>query len=74
MVRPLLCCVLLVLAACSKPEPPEKERPPEPQAKEEHTELRDAIKAPIDKAKGVEDQVQKAAEDQQKAIDKAAGG
>ena len=29
------------LSACGKPEPPEKERPPEPQAT--HSELRDAI-------------------------------
>lgn len=73
MVRLLLCCALLVLAACSKPEPPEKERPPEPRAAETHTELRDAIKAPLDKAKDVEDQVQQGKEAQDAAIE-AAGG
>lgn len=56
---PLLC------AACSKPEPPEKERPPEPQA----TELRDAIQQPIDRAKAVEGEVQDAAAQQRAAID-----
>lgn len=78
MVRPLLCGALLALAAsmlgaCSKPRPPEKERPPEPQASEQHTELGDAIQAPLDKAKGVEDEVQKAADEQRAAIE-AAGG
>jgi hypothetical protein len=66
------CGVLLValcVAACSKPQPPEKEQPPEPQA----TELRDAIQAPIEKAQGVEAEVQEAAEAQREAIE-AAGG
>ena len=45
----LLLLVLLPLAAC-KPEPPPLEQPPEPKA----TELRDAIKRPIDQAKAVE--------------------
>jgi hypothetical protein len=74
MVRPLLCFVLLALTACSKPQPPEKERRPEPQAREESTELPDAIQAPINKAKGVEDEVQKAADEQRAAIDAATGG
>jgi hypothetical protein len=73
MVRLLLCCVLLLLAACSKPQPPEKERPPEPRSAEAHTGLGDAIRAPLDKAKGVEDQVQKDKEAQDAAIE-AAGG
>jgi hypothetical protein len=60
---PLLC------AACSKPEPPEKERPPEPQA----TELRDAIQQPIDRARAAEDQVRKAAAQQRAAIDAQSG-
>lgn len=57
--------VLLSCAACSKPEPPEKERPPEPQA----TELSDAIQQPIDRAKAVDGQVQDAAAQQRAAID-----
>ena len=71
----LLTCA--AVAACSKPQPPDKERPPEPQATapaaEQHTELRDAIQAPIDKAKAVEATVDQAAEEQRKAIE-AAGG
>ncbi len=61
---------LLALAAC-KPAPPDPERPPEPQAR--HTELRDAIQAPLDKARAVEDEVQEAAEAQRAAIE-ASGG
>ena len=73
MVRPLLCCALLLFAAaCSKPQPPEKERPVDPQA-QGHTELRDAIQAPIEKAKKVEDTTQDAKEAQDAAIE-AQGG
>ena len=62
----------LTLAGCSKPRPPEKQRPPEPQAAQ-HTQLRDAIKAPIDKARDVEAATQAAADAQRAAIE-AAGG
>ncbi|QNP39624.1 hypothetical protein [Lysobacter solisilvae (ex Woo and Kim 2020)] len=72
MVRLLLCCALLALAACSRPQPPEKERPVDPQA-QAHTELRDAIQAPIDKARQVDADVQKAQDAQDAALE-AAGG
>jgi hypothetical protein len=64
------------LAACSKPEPPEKERPPEPKASSEprHTELRDAIQAPIDRAKSVEKTTLDAADKQRAEIDAQTGG
>ena len=67
---------LLLLAGCSKPEPPEKERPPEPKASTEprHTELRDAIQAPIDKAKSAEQTTLDAAEKQRAEIDAQTGG
>ena len=70
MMRTLTCCALLpmALAACSKPPPPDKERPVEPQAAQ-HTQLRDAIKAPIDQARNVEADLQKAADAQRAAID-----
>jgi hypothetical protein len=55
--------------ACRPPEPPPTDEPPEPQA----TQLRDAIQAPIEKAKAVEDQVQDAADTQRAEIE-AAGG
>ena len=73
MLRTLPCCVLLLLAACT-PEPPEKDRPPEPQAaRQAHTGLRDAIQAPLDKARDVEGQLQKDKDAQDAAIE-AAGG
>lgn len=61
-----------LLAACSKPQPPEKERPPEPQA-EAHSGSRDAIHAPLEQARAVETEVQHAADAQRAAIE-AAGG
>lgn len=71
---------LLALGAC-KPEPPEKEQPPEPQAaapatrqSDQHTELRDAIQRPIERAEQVEADVEKAAEAQRAAIEAATGG
>lgn len=65
----------LLLCACSRPEVPDKERPPEPQAAApaHHTELRDAIQAPQDKARAVEGAVEDAAKAQRDAIE-AAGG
>lgn len=70
MMRTLACCVVLLaaLAACSKPQPPEKERPVEPQAAQ-HTELRDAIQAPLEQARNVGADVQKAADAQRAAIE-----
>ncbi|MEI2431946.1 MULTISPECIES: hypothetical protein [Lysobacter] len=63
----LTCAALL--AACSKPQPPEKEHPVDPQA----TQMRDAIQKPIEKAKAVEGDVQQGAQNTRDAID-AAGG
>lgn len=66
-------CVLgLALCACGKPQPPERERPVEPQAPQ-HTELRDAIQRPIDRAKQADQAVQDAAAAQRKAIEDAGG-
>jgi hypothetical protein len=78
MLRPSLvhfvaASLLLACAACSKPEPPDKEQPPEPQAMHD-TQLRDAIQAPIDRAKAVEPAVLDAAQQQKDAIDAQAGG
>ena len=69
MMRTLVgCAVLAALAACSKPPPPEKERPPVPKAAQ-HAQVRDAIQAPLDKARNVEADVRKAADAQRAAID-----
>ena len=64
--------VLLPLLAACQPEPPSKERPPEPQASaaaNKNTQLRDAIQAPQDKARATEDQTLQAADAQRAAID-----
>ncbi|HEY5780708.1 MAG TPA: hypothetical protein VIT66_02400 [Lysobacter sp.] len=72
MARAWICGIVVavaLMAGCSKPKPPEKDRPVEPQA----TQLRDAIQAPIEKARQVEGDVQEAA-DQQRAAIEAQGG
>jgi len=56
----------IICVACSKPEPPKKEQRPVPKA---DTELRDAIQAPIDRAKAVEPAVLDAAQQEQDQID-----
>jgi hypothetical protein len=70
----------MTLAACS-PEPtpveptPVPEDEPAPQAVAgEATELRDAIQAPQDKARAVEDTLMQAADAQRDAIDAAESG
>lgn len=75
MMRGLAWCAVLLtsLAACSKPQPPEKERPPVPKAARA-TQMRDAIQAPIDRARQVEIDTQKAAAAQRDAIEAATGG
>ena len=62
-------CLLALLAACQR-EMPDTERPPEPQAAT-HTELRDAIQQPLDKARAVEQTLQQAADQQRKQVDAA---
>ncbi|SFK54371.1 hypothetical protein [Lysobacter sp. cf310] len=56
---------LLLAAGCSKPQPPEKERPVDPKA----TQLRDSIQQPIQKAQAVEADVIEAADKQRDAIE-----
>ena len=82
---PQACAVLALLAcaACSRPEPPPTDQPPEPQAdtavaaagagEERHTQLRDAIQRPLDKARAVEDVTLDAAERQRAEIDAQTG-
>ena len=78
----LFVVALLVLfaAACSRPEPPPTDQPPEPQADATQASapqrgaMTEAIQAPIDKARGVEDTVLDAAEQQKAEIDAQTGG
>lgn len=59
-----LCC------ACSPPKPPPTDEPPAPKAAiDADTQLRDAIRKPIDKAKAVEQTIQDAADKQRAEID-----
>ena len=68
----LLALSLIGLVAC-KPETPPTDEPPAPQAvAAEDTQLRDAIKQPLEKAKAVEGAVQEAADKNSAAIDSAA--
>jgi hypothetical protein len=69
MMRAIALLPLLLLAACARPQPPDTERPPEPQA----TQLRDAVRAPLERAEQVQRQVDADAKAEQAAID-AAGG
>ena len=82
MLRLLLCCVLLALAACSKPQPPEKERPVEPQATYQpqdglgngKTGMPDMVQVPVDQARKIQEDMQKAEEKRQEVIDETGGG
>lgn len=62
----------LLLAGCgqstSAPAPP-----PAPAKQAEATELRDAVQAPLDKARGVEQTLQDDADNTRKAVDDAGG-
>ncbi len=62
---------MLSIAACRQ-DPPPTEQPPEPQAAQ--TGLRDAIQAPQDAARAVEQTVQQGADAQRAQIDAAEAG
>ena len=68
--------VAAALCAFGKPQPPEREKPPEPQAvtPAARSPQQETIQAPIDRAKQVDAQVQEAADAQRAAIDAARGG
>lgn len=73
------CAALLILSVCigcSKPQAPDKQPPPAPQAAAEPraTELRDAIQQPLDQAEAVKQATEDAAGAQRAAIDEATGG
>ncbi|GAB2488857.1 hypothetical protein [Arenimonas alkanexedens] len=68
----LIFAAVLLASACDAPTPdPAPDALPEPQA--QHTELRDAIQAPLDKARAVED-TQAADEAERQRVLEEAGG
>lgn len=76
MRNALLASLCLALCACSDPPPNEEAPPPEPQAAaaaEEHTELRDAMQAPLDKARAVEAEQEQRDADRDQALEDAGG-
>lgn len=73
---PLSIC-LAMLPGCSGPKVPDHDTPPDPQtaapAADQPTQLREAIRRPIDKANDANASVAADAEAQRKAIDAATG-
>lgn len=63
------CLAAILIAAACRPEMPPTEQPPVPTAKA--TELRDAIKAPQEKAKAAQDAMQQATDKQQAQLEAA---
>ncbi|GAB2668080.1 hypothetical protein GCM10027193_22670 [Arenimonas aestuarii] len=61
----------LALCACSDPAPTPTPDPPEPQTAgtQEHTELRDAMQAPLDKAQSVEVTLQEDTAERDQALE-----
>lgn len=75
MSRALILAVLaLTLAACRQPGQDDPDKPVEPQSTAGPTELRDALRQPIDQAKNAEADVQQAEQDRRAAIEAAEGG
>ena len=75
--------LMLAFAACSRPEPPDKDQPPEPQAPQATakpsrsppaTQLRDYMQAPINKAKTAETTVLDAGKQQAADIEAQTSG
>ena len=74
MPRPLIAvAMLMLLAACSKPGVPDKDKPVEPKAAARHDDLARAIHPPIDRAQAAKVAAEAASKAQEAAID-AAGG
>lgn len=73
MKAALTAALCLALCACSEPPPNEETPPPEPQAAaapaEKNTELRDAMQAPLDKARAVEAEQEKLDAERDQALE-----
>ena len=65
----LLLMPMLLLVACGKPQPPDTERPPEPQA----GAMREAIAQPLEKAQAAKAAVEEAGQAERAALKDAEG-
>jgi hypothetical protein len=63
--------LLALLAACSRPDVPEKDKPVEPQAAARHDDLRRAIQTPLQQAHATQAAAEAASKAQDAAIDAA---
>jgi hypothetical protein len=63
--------LLALLAACSKPDMPEKDKPVEPQAAARHDDLGRAIGKPLQQARATQAAAEAASKAQDAAIDAA---
>jgi hypothetical protein len=82
-LQPILLALSFVALGACRPTPPPTEQPPEPTASTDvadsadaagepkATQMRDAIQAPLNKARAVQDTVQEAADKQRAEIDAA---
>lgn len=71
-MRRYLMCLPILLCGCGQSAPlAVEEATPPPRA--EATELRDAVQAPLDKARGVEQTLQEDADNTRKAVEDAGG-
>lgn len=73
-MRLMLPLLLLVSLTACKPEPPEPPAVPDQRPEPQATELRDAIQAPQDKARAVQDTLDAAAAQQREDIEAAESG
>lgn len=65
-------CLPILLCGCGESALPATEEPA-PQPRAEATELRDAVQAPLDKARAVEQTLQEDADNTRKAVEDAGG-
>ncbi len=73
LMTSIVTLVMISLIACNSPPANPSEDPPEPQASSPNI-LRDTIKAPIDKAKSIEDTMSANVDDALNAADAAVNG
>lgn len=79
MTRWILSALLLALAACSRPQAPDKEQPPEPKASAgaaaaRHDDLARAVREPLDRARDAQAALDAAADARRAAVEAAEQG